>query len=88
MTHTEHILIGLIIGGVLVLWRVASDGLAQMATLRASQKEVDQAIAETEREQAETAEETEELRNELGASITELENLTNEYNRLNSIRRK
>ena len=88
MTHTEHVMIGLIIGGAAVLWRVASDGLAQLKTLKASKKEIDQAVAETEREQRDAEEETEELRRDLGESVAELEKLTKEYNQLTAYRKK
>jgi hypothetical protein len=82
MTHTEHVLIGLIIGGAFVLWQVASDGLAQVTTLRISRKEIDRAVAGTERDQVAAEEEIEELRSDLGASIVELEALTQKYDRL------
>ena len=82
MTHTEHVLIGLIIGGAFVLWQVASDGLAQVTTLLISRKEIDRAVAGTERDQVAAEEEIEELRSDLGASIVELEALTQKYDRL------
>jgi chromosome segregation ATPase len=88
MTHTEHVLIGLLVGGAFVLWRVASDGLAQLATLRSSRNEIDQAVAGTERDQAAADEEIEELRSDLGASVVELEALTQEYDRLQRSRKK
>lgn len=82
MTHIDHIMIGLMVGALGVLWKLGSDGMAQVKTLRASHREIERAISDTESEKADVEEETEHLREVLGESVTELEKLKLEYDQL------
>ena len=75
MTHADHILIGLMVGAASILWKIASEGVAQMQTLRASRNEIQQAIHVTNTEKAEIEEETGLVRDALDSAAKDLETL-------------
>lgn len=82
MTHFDHILLGLIVGGGGFLWRVVQDGLAQSATLKVAKNDIEIGIREAEQDRAEVEEEADRIRENLDKALSELETVTAEYDEL------
>lgn len=78
----DQILIGLIVGAGVFLWKIAQDGYGKIQGLRASKKELEVGIVAAETEKAEIEEETEHLRGTLDDALADLESLREDYDRL------